>query len=118
MAETLRYCTQCGNRVEPYAPSTGAPGGERSYWCPHCDREWPAPDLSLTGWSCAGCGRVIPFGLRFCGHCGTGAARPAAAPPAVEPRPVAGEDLLARIVRVLSVIADPPGRRDRPRPGD
>src|SRR5947208_4656882 len=107
MPEPLNYCTQCGYKVGPYAPSTGSQGGERSYWCSRCDREYPAPDLSLTGFLCAGCGEIVPLGLRYCGHCGTSAAAPAVPPPAVEPRPAAGVDLLREIVRVLSVIRDP-----------
>jgi hypothetical protein len=119
MQDVLTYCTQCGKRVFPYAPSSAEPGGERSYWCPHCQRQWTALDPSLTGQLCATCNRLVPFALRYCGYCGNAAgATGAATPDAGAPSLAEGKPLIRRIARVLSVISDLPGRRDRPRAGD
>jgi len=77
---TLNFCTRCGTRVNPYAPSTSsyydsgeqqAPGGvDRHYWCPNCREKWVATNLVDTGWACAGCKNVMPVRNNFCGICG------------------------------------------------
>jgi hypothetical protein len=85
---SLSYCTRCGQRVEPYAPSGSMTlrrdfgfayhrpltpdqlvPGDSAYWCPRCQSRWLAASESDTG--CYGlCGHFVPLYAAFCGRCG------------------------------------------------
>lgn len=116
MEKNLTHCTQCGDRVFPYEPSSGEPRGENSYWCTQCQQQWAAMDPTLTSQQCSTCKWLVPIALRYCGYCGnaTGAIKPDQSVPSLVER----RSLVDRITRVLSAIGDPPGRRDQPRAGD
>lgn len=124
MTRSLLYCTACGGYVGPYqryVPPDDAGGEPRTYWCPHCVARRPAPNVSRTSRLCESCGQAVPLGLRYCGYCGAAADSAAAGATAHAPADVpvdARQALLRRIAQILSLVANPPGRRDRRQPGD
>lgn len=81
----LNFCTRCGNKVEPYQPSSislrdffeyqiDPPEyleGESSYWCSQCNKRWLATNMADTGRGCTTCETFMPIYTDFCGGCGT-----------------------------------------------
>jgi hypothetical protein len=100
----LHHCTRCGGRVAPYRSGHSRPA-TRTYWCPACQQQLPAPNLETTGEACPGCQGLVPSGDRFCAHCGGALAeRPdPAGPEAAGP---ASTVLTPPVVTTLKLVLD------------
>lgn len=79
----FEFCTRCGHRVEPYAPSDVSQAeferlgkeppsveDDSHYMCSNCEQVWRAFNYFDTSIMCRNCRAMMPFVVEFCGSCG------------------------------------------------